>query len=142
MLRKTVWGSVCLVVVLTCVGGCGGEDPPAGPSPASTITSAGGRASLAIPAGALPPGVSAADIRLTELAPADLPQDRNGSPVRGGVRLEPDGLVFNTPVTLTLTVPTSSISVPVLVLFNGPSVEVVPDLQNERARCHFGAGPG
>lgn len=131
MLRTTVWRSLCLVVVLMFVAGCGSEDPPAGPSPASTITSAGGRASLTMPAGALPPGVSAADIRITELAPADLPQASNGSPVLGGVRLEPDGLVFNTPVTLTLTVPTSSISVPVLVLFNGPSVEVVPDLQIE-----------
>jgi len=39
--------------------------------------------------------VSAAAIRITELAPADLPQASTGSPVLGGVRLEPDGLVFN-----------------------------------------------
>lgn len=101
-----------VVVGLLLVAACGSQDDAetAGEPGAATTTVAestvvesdDGGLSLEIPDGALPEGTSAADITITALGAEDLPGPLAGTDLRSAFySLEPDGLQFDEPVTLT-----------------------------------------
>ncbi len=67
------------------------------------VESEDGRASVAIPAGALPNDIQ---ISVSVLRGIDIPVPETGRRVLGAVKMEPSGLFFNDPVTVTLPLTT------------------------------------
>jgi hypothetical protein len=101
-----------VLVLAACDGGDGEPDATATPeltaTPESTIvTSDDGKLILTIPNGAMPEGtnVTATAVSLSELPP----ELQQLSGARDGYRLEPDGLQFSMPVTVTLTLDRSDL---------------------------------
>jgi hypothetical protein len=71
--------------------------------PVETISSDDGLAAVTIPEGALPEGVSAADIKITAVDP-DTIDTSPGGPVGAAYQLEPSGVEFLAPVTIEIAV--------------------------------------
>lgn len=111
MNRQWRWGFVVasLLTAAACTedkaeGMDAGADRDAGPSGA-TIVSDDGLATLYVPDGALPEGVTREMISVTALDPADLEFDDGRDPpgrIFAAYRLEPEGTVFALPVTLSV----------------------------------------
>jgi hypothetical protein len=96
-----------LATTALLLGGCGepGEEDSSQPEPKVTeVTSDDGLLVLSIPAGALPSGVKAGDVRIQALPPdtAVLTAGEQSWPMIGW-RLEPDGLELSKPATATVT---------------------------------------
>jgi hypothetical protein len=93
----------------------------------AVIRSSDGRASLSIPAGALPPGVSASSIRIAPLTGTDAPQ---GPDVLAAYQLEPSGLRFSTPATLQIELPSggANVTLPVVLNLGADGAEVAEDV--------------
>ncbi|MBI4322378.1 MAG: Ig-like domain-containing protein [Chloroflexi bacterium] len=98
-----------------------------------SVRSPDGRAWLEIPDGALPSGVTIADISITDISA----EARTGAPEENrplaAYRLEPDGLEFNAPVNLTIRsqVTGSDLPIPMLLSVSGGTVEPLDDLEVE-----------
>ncbi|MBM4435693.1 MAG: hypothetical protein FJ029_00365 [Actinobacteria bacterium] len=69
---------------------------------------------LTIPPGALPAGLSAADVRVARLAPEASGLRLNGVPPAVAYQLEPSGAQFRAPVTLRVTLPLQGDEIPLL----------------------------
>jgi hypothetical protein len=114
-----VSASLVAALAVACTGG-GGEPAATG----SPTASDDGAVTLTIPAGALPPGVDASDIRVTtvliaEPQPLEAPDpeaDEQPSRVVAVFELEPDGLRFLRPVTLTFRLPRDIVTGPLVAL--------------------------
>lgn len=82
------------VGMLACGGG--DDDGDVSPSPGATITSDDGKATLTLPQGALPSGVTPGSVTLTRIEPG--PTDT----FLFAYRLEPDGTQLQSPATLRI----------------------------------------
>lgn len=101
------------------------ETPVAATPPAGMVESADKAARLEIAADALPQGVRPGDVRITRIQPErSLVEAQTGKPALG-YQLEPDGLRFTKPVTISLKVPVSEGRLPLLVLVSGGSLELL-----------------
>lgn len=76
-------------------------------APHDTIKSSDGSAELLIPNGALPPGTSANDIKITAVDPAQLQVTLGGHAPTSAYHVEPDGVKLNQPILLRLKRDTS-----------------------------------
>ena len=96
-----------------------------------TVSAAGGRATLSIPAGALPDGVTDDSITITEEDVAETDIRVDDVPPDAVFKLEPGGLVFAQPVTLTLRIPIEGLlreyPLPLLLLVSEEGAELVDD---------------
>ncbi len=97
--------------------------------PAESVESDDGLVTLEIPAGALPPGVSAADLSVSRLAPEETSVTFKGESPIAAYALRPDGVQFAEPVRLTVTIPDGLNVAPVVVLVVGERLEIVPVLE-------------
>ena len=96
-----------------------------------TVASADGRASLTIPAGALPEGVNIGSITVAPLDPGSAPEVGN---VVAAYRLEPSGMAFDAPVTLVLDVAVQPDSALLAILVSDDGVEPLSfDVSSRRA---------
>ncbi|MCH7662395.1 MAG: hypothetical protein IH859_00825 [Chloroflexi bacterium] len=99
--------SVCfLLIILALAAACGGGAPFDGvlvsAQTGGTVTSDDGSLSLEIPPGAISEDTT---ISITLTALDDLPDDLRDAPGADlGYRLEPDGLIFSQPVTVSLAI--------------------------------------
>ena len=137
--RPAALASVMLAAALL-LAACGGDDsdePTATPIAAAgtateggqpskgmSVTSDDGAATLEIPEGALPAGVDGSAIRVTTVSmaeprPLEAPDpeaEEQPSVVVAAVRLEPAGLRFLRPVTLTVILPSEIVTGPLVAL--------------------------
>jgi hypothetical protein len=134
-------GSSCILltarwfaVVLLTLGwsGCGSNEPPP-PEPA-TVTSSDGQATLNVPVGSLPEGVTPEDLQLVPLDVSQVVTVLDGGPApMAAYELQPDGLQFNGPVTLTIRRPLTDFNRPMVVHHlsgaNYDKVELISDLE-------------
>ncbi|MBI2867817.1 MAG: hypothetical protein HYX97_05735 [Chloroflexi bacterium] len=119
------------LLIMLIAAACGGGSSPAKRTPPEqTVTSRDGRANLAIPTGALPDGVDVRSVRITELAGDAVPLQASAGAPLAAYRLEPDGLVFRSPITLKVTVPISGaeVSLPLLLIIGRNGVEMLQDV--------------
>jgi hypothetical protein len=88
-------------------------------SPAAIVKSSDKTLTLNIPAGALPESVNASSIRITRLANKDpyIPTV-NDQAVLACYFMEPNGLQFNTPVSVNVTLPFTGSTTPMPLLFS------------------------
>ncbi len=100
-----VMGHLVAGLASVLASGCGGGDgDKPGNNPAFTVASADGVLTLSIPANALPAGVTQEQVKITDIATADLPAV-NDEAVTQGWNLEPDGLALSSPAEARLTLP-------------------------------------
>ena len=98
-----------------------------------TVESEDGSAVLSIPAGALPEGVTLKDIEIREVsADPDLFVATEGDPPLAVLRLEPDGLQFSEPVTLTVQLQIEDPSGQIFAIHVfGDEAEMITDVESE-----------
>ena len=91
------------------------------------VRSYDGTATLAIPPGSLPPGVTPKDVRITTLSPGQAPVLLEGQPPLAAFSIEPDGAKFSQPLTLTLILPKDNLGqgLPSLWTLSGDTVEAL-----------------
>ena len=100
-----------------------GEATDAQPPAQNTVISADGLLELTIPPGALPEGVALSDLSATTISVAETLSDEeaaseggNASRIIAHFELEPSGLRFLQPVTLTFRLPSRIVTGPLVVL--------------------------
>ncbi len=134
--------AVAVVALLAAaLAGCGSqeaapattvEDAPAERDTA-TVEAGDGSAVLSIPAGALPEGVTLEDIEIREVSDdPDLFVATEGDPPLAVFRLEPDGLQFSEPVTLTVQLQVEDPSGQLFAVHVfGDEAELITDVESE-----------
>ena len=101
---RAVLGTLMLMLAVLLTS-CGADR---GQPKVTEIRSDDGRASIAIPDGALPKGLALKAIRVSVIKPQDAPARAEDGAVLHSFRLEPAGTQFQKPVTFTLTLPLSA----------------------------------
>jgi hypothetical protein len=111
-------------------GGGGGTQAPADPATRASVGAAGGsvaspdgKLTLTIPAGALG---NSTEITITEVSPANVPAHLQASGVDRVFKLEPAGLQFAQPATLSVTLPAADTPA-LLFLDSGNTIEAAAD---------------
>ncbi|MDE3089195.1 MAG: hypothetical protein KGJ80_07400 [Chloroflexota bacterium] len=100
-------------------------------SPHDIVKSADGIAELLVPPGAMPAGKTVQDLKITPLDPSKTGATIEGKSPDIAYQLEPDGLVFNTPLLLHLTSKTANkTSTPALILVSGNNISALPVVMN------------
>ena len=103
----------------------------------SSVVADDGTTVLAIPDGALPPGTSLADVRVTARSPQDLEIPTGAIAPIASFALEPDGLILNEPALLSVQLPLDSVSGPITVVHrSGDQSELITDVALEIDREH------
>jgi hypothetical protein len=101
------------------------EEPPAEPVPTIAVASADGGVRLLLPETALPAGVDPADISLARVPVAEFADAFPEGGPDFAVRLEPDGLRFDAPVTIEVVVENPGEGVPILWQLSDDGLELL-----------------
>ena len=116
----------CLAFGLTCWS-CGGGGDGAR-SPAFTVSSADGVLTLSLPEGALPAGVTQAEVQVTPV-PAEEQPALNRVGVERAYSLKPDGVVLSAPARLAFTLPGTEVGGRTLMLLHESGPRNMPRLE-------------
>ena len=98
---------------------------------AGNVTSSDGSIELAIPEDALPAGVSLEDIKINKLSDTESGVTLDGEAPLLAYALEPRGIEFNTPISVTLTADLSDSPFPVLYNVSEKKISIVQNLSIE-----------
>lgn len=101
-------------------------------APHDTVKSSDGKAELLIPKGALPSGVTAAQIKISALPVSQLTLPAGMNPPKLAYQLEPNGLRFSTPALFHISLPTGAHSyMPIPLLQSGDKVSPIDEASVE-----------
>lgn len=93
-----------------------------------TVVSKDGTTSLSIPLDALPEGVSASDLSISSVGVGDVPEKWRWLGGDYAFKLDPDGLRFSAPVSVSMTIPAVSGKTPIVYFMNEEEGEQLHDV--------------